>query len=220
MQEPPIGKALDWHGAKPPVRVVLHGQYCRLEPLEAGHAEGLFTAFQADTEGRNWTYMVNGPYPDFAPFKAWIKQASTGDDPLFFAICLPDGPPLGYASYMRIVPAMGVMEVGSINLAPALQATRAATEAQYLLMRHAFALGYRRYEWKCDSLNAPSIKAAKRLGFSFEGTFRQAMVYKGRNRDTAWFSVLDSEWPALDARFKRWLAPENFDPRGQQLSPL
>lgn len=220
MQEQPIGETVEWHGAKRPARRVLAGQYCRLEPLEARHAEALFKAFQADTEGRNWTYMVNGPYPEFPPFKAWIESASTGEDPLFFAIALPDGTPLGYASYMRIAPKMGVMEVGSINLAPALQATRAATEAHYLLMREAFRLDYRRYEWKCDALNTPSLKAAKRLGFTYEGTFRQALVYKGRNRDTAWFSVLDNEWPALKARFERWLAPENFDASGQQLSPL
>jgi len=220
MHKQPIGKALDWHGAKRPERLVLQGQYCRLEPLEAGHTEGLFKAFQADTKGRNWTYMVNGPYPDLPPFKAWVSKASTGKDPLFFAICLPDGTPLGYASYMRIAPEMGVMEVGSINLSPALQGTRAATEAQYLLMQHAFQLGYRRFEWKCDALNAASIKAAQRLGFTYEGTFRQALVYKGRNRDTAWFSVLNSEWPALKARFERWLAPENFDSGGQQLTAL
>lgn len=216
----PVGTPIDWRGAACPARVSLAGRYCRLEPLGADHAPALFAAFQADRQGRNWTYMVNGPYAGLSDFTEWISQASEGQDPLFYAICDTNGAPLGYAGFMRIDAAMGVMEVGSINFSPALQGTRSASEAMFLMMRHAFRLGYRRFEWKCDSLNAPSIRAAKRLGFTFEGVFRQAVVYKGRNRDTAWFSVLDSEWPALERAFTAWLAEKNFDSDGQQAKSL
>ena len=216
-----IGEALDWSGATPPPRVVLQGQHCRIEPLNPAHADDLFAATQADPDGRNWTYLFEAPISNLADFKAWTAKASTSEDPLFHAIIsLETGKAVGYATYMRVVPVMGVIEIGNIHMSPALQGTRASTEAMYLLMKQAFALGYRRYEWKCDSLNAPSRRAAKRLGFTFEGIFRQALVYKGRNRDTAWFSVVDSDWPVLEQAFEAWLSPSNFDKSGNQINKL
>jgi RimJ/RimL family protein N-acetyltransferase len=201
-----------------PPREPMQGRFCRLEPLDPDrHAESLFQAFAADTEGRNWTYLAYGPFGCLASYRTWIDAHCRGDDPLFFAICpTSDGKPVGVASYLRIAPAHGSIEVGHILFAPALQQTVAATEAMVLMMKHAFELGYRRYEWKCDALNAASRKAAQRLGLSFEGIFRQATVYKGRNRDTAWYAAIDSEWPALSAAFLAWLDPGNFDGRGQQ----
>ncbi|PWL37248.1 MAG: GNAT family N-acetyltransferase [Marivita sp. XM-24bin2] len=192
------------------------GRYCSVVPLSADHADDLYTAFRADLDDRIWTYLPNGPYHDPAQFRAWLSEAIQKDDPLMHAIVV-DGRAVGHASYLRIAPASACIEVGFINLSPALQKTRAATEFQFLMMRRAFdELGYRRYEWKCDALNAPSRRAAERLGFTYEGTFRQATHYKGRNRDTAWFSIIDSDWPDLKARFTRWLDPANFDARGRQ----
>ncbi len=192
------------------------GRYCSVVPLSLDHADDLYTAFRADEENRIWTYLPNGPYNDPADFRAWVNEAIQKDDPLMHAIVV-DGCALGHASYLRITPASASIEVGFINLSPALQRTRAATEFQFLMMQRTFdELGYRRYEWKCDALNAPSRKAAERLDFTYEGTFRQATHYKGRNRDTAWFSIIDNEWPGLKQRFERWLAPENFDDTGTQ----
>ena len=217
----PIGRALDWKPAPLPPRVVLQGQYCAVVPLEPHHAPELFAATQLDPDGRNWTYLFEDPITDLETFKAWAARACQSKDPLYHAIISAEtGKAVGYATYMRIVPQMGVIEVGNIHMSPALQGTRAATEAMYLMMKQVFALGYRRYEWKCDSLNAPSRRAAGRLGFSFEGIFRQALVYKSRNRDTAWFSVLDSEWPALEKAFESWLDPSNFDASGVQREKL
>lgn len=196
------------------------GRYCSVVPLTMDHADDLYAAFRQDTEDRIWTYLPNGPYHDPGTFRAWVEQAIAMDDPLMHAIVV-DGRALGHASYLRIAPASACIEVGFINLSPALQRTRSATEFQFLMMARAFDdLGYRRYEWKCDALNAPSRKAAERLGFTYEGTFRQATHYKGRNRDTAWFSIIDSEWPDLKARFNRWLSPENFDEHGMQRQTL
>ena len=216
----PIGEPLDWQGAKKPQHTMLAGRYCGLEPFSPRHSKALFEAFSADTDGRCWTYLPNGPYAAFDDFAAYIASISQSDDPLFFAICDGTGTPLGYASLLRISPEAGSIEVGWINLSPALQGTRASTEAQFLLMRYVFQLGYRRYEWKCDALNAPSRRTAARLGFTFEGVFRQATVYKSRNRDTAWFSVIDSEWPALCAGFEAWLSPDNFSDDGRQKAKL
>jgi RimJ/RimL family protein N-acetyltransferase len=172
-------------------------------------------------DGRTWTYLPYGPFVDTASHRDWVAEAAAGDDPQFHAIVdAASGQALGVASYLRIAPASGSIEVGHIRYAPALQGTVAATEAMYLMMQRVFALGYRRYEWKCDALNAPSRRAAQRLGFSFEGVFRQATVYKGRNRDTAWYSVIDREWPALDEVFRRWLAPGNFDGGARQRESL
>jgi RimJ/RimL family protein N-acetyltransferase len=218
----PVGAPLDITLPRPrPARTPMKGQWCDVVPLDPDlHAKGLFAAYSADTEGRIWTYLPQGPFADFAGFRAWMDATCLTDDPLFHTI-LVDGAPLGVASLMRIDPANGVIEVGNINFAPALSRTRAATEAMYLMMRRAFEeLGYRRYEWKCDALNAPSRQAAARLGFTYEGTFRQAITYKGRNRDTAWFSILDSEWPQLRAGFEVWLDSANFDDAGRQRKPL
>lgn len=214
----PIGAPVSTTLPRPrPQRRDMPGKWCDVVPLNSdAHAAALFDAYAADTAGRIWTYLPQGPFADLAGFRAWMDATCLTDDPLFHTI-LVDGQPLGVASLMRIDPAHGVIEVGHINYAPALSQTRAATEAMYLLMSRAFdELGYRRYEWKCDALNAPSRRAALRLGFTYEGTFRQAITYKGRNRDTAWFSIIDSEWPRLKAGFVAWLDPENFDPQGRQ----
>jgi RimJ/RimL family protein N-acetyltransferase len=177
----------------------------------------LFEANALDADGRNWTYLFVGPFPDFAEYRAWVESQCKSSDPLFYAVVDSAlGRATGVASYLRIAPAAGSIEVGHINFSPLLQRTRAATEAMYLMMRHAFELGYRRYEWKCDSLNAPSRAAALRLGLSYEGIFRQAIVVKGRSRDTAWFAAIDQEWPELKNAFERWLDPENFDNEGRQ----
>jgi RimJ/RimL family protein N-acetyltransferase len=220
----PIGAPLpDWTARPRPVRTVLQGRFCRLEPLDpARHIADLFAALMLDTERRNWTYLPVGPFETLEAFRAYIESISVGDDPVFYAVIdRATTKAVGYASLMRIDPKSGVIEVGSINYSPLLQRKPAATEAMYLLMRYVFdTLGYRRYEWKCNAANAPSRAAAARLGFTYEGTFRQAMVVKGRNRDTAWFSILDSEWPPLKAGFERWLAPENFDAQGQQRQSL
>ncbi len=220
----PIGASLpDWSPCPPPPRETMEGRFCRVEPLDpARHAEDLFEAFSADAEARIWTYLPYGPFATLADFQAWMEKTCRGDDPLFHAVVDREtSRALGVASYLRITPAVGVIEVGHINFAPALQRTPAATEAMYLMMARVFdALGYRRYEWKCDALNAASQAAARRLGFTYEGIFRQATIYKARNRDTAWFAILDSEWPAAKAAFQAWLSPENFDAEGRQKRSL
>ena len=215
----PVGLPLpDWTPPAAPPREPLQGRWCRLEPLDpVRHAGELYRAYSADTEGRLWTYLPYGPFTNLEEFTVWLKRDCLAADPLFFAIIdLATGRATGVASYLRIAPTAGSIEVGHINYAPELQRTVAATEAMYLLMKRAFELGYRRYEWKCDSLNEPSRAAALRLGFSYEGLFRQAAIYKGRSRDTAWYSALDKEWPALRDAFERWLDPANFDSRGSQ----
>lgn len=193
-----------------------------MEPLDADrHGAQLFAANAADAEGRSWTYLAYGPFASLADYRAWLSTSCAAEDPLFFAIVdRRDGTPAGVASYLRITPASGSIEVGHLNFAPRLQRTAAATEAMFLLMQWAFEVGYRRYEWKCDALNAPSRAAAERFGLSFEGIFRQATVYKGRSRDTAWYAAIDSEWPALRAAFETWLAPANFDGQGNQRQRL
>ena len=198
------------------------GRFCRVEPLTESHAADLYAANGLDRDGRNWTYLGVGPFADFEGYRAWVASVVPGEDPLFQAIIdLKSNKPVGVASFMRIDPKNGVIEVGHLNFSPALQRTPAATEAMFLMMRRAFdELGYRRYEWKCDSLNAPSRRAAERLGFVYEGTFRQALVYKGRSRDTAWFSIIDREWPALKNAYDSWLAPANFEAGGQQREAL
>ncbi len=218
----PIGRPVDGAFPRPlPPRSPNEGRFVRLEPLTVAHAAGLYEVFAEDAGGRGWTYLPRGPFADLADAEAWAATAEQSRDPLYFAICAPDGTPLGFCSYLRIDPANGVIEVGFIHLSPRLQRTAAATEAMYLMMARAFdELGYRRYEWKCDALNMPSRRAAQRLGFSYEGTFRQAVIVKGRNRDTAWFSIIDGEWPALRARFQAWLDPSNFDADGRQIRPL
>lgn len=220
----PIGFSLPGWSARPrPPRQAMAGRYCRVEPIDPdAHAEALHRANARDAEGRIWTYLGYGPFASLGDYRAWMEQACLGDDPLFHAIVDgKSGDAVGVASYLRIDPPMGVIEVGHINYSPALQHTRAATEAMYLMMRRVFdELGYRRYEWKCDALNAPSRAAAERLGFTYEGIFRQAMIYKGRNRDTAWYSIVDGEWPRLRDAFEAWLDPANFDGEGKQRARL
>lgn len=219
----PIGFPLpDWSIPSSPPREPIEGQFCRLEPLNADrHATALFEANAADEDGRSWTYLAYGPFHTLRSYRDWMSMYCGGDDPLFFAIVdKADGQPAGVASYLRVTPASGSIEVGHIHYAPRLQRRPAATEAMYLLMKRAFELGYRRYEWKCDALNAASRAAAQRLGLSFEGIFRQATVYKGRNRDTAWYAAIDTEWPALREAFLAWLAPSNFDAEGRQRTRL
>lgn len=220
----PIGWPIpDWKPATLPTKDALNGRYCRLERLNsADHSNALFDAFSEDTDNKIWTYLPHGPFENHESHRVWTMNAQSLSDPYFYAIRdLDRNRVTGYASLMRIKPAAGSIEVGGINYAPALQKTRAASEAMYLMMRHAFEdLGYRRYEWKCDALNAGSCKAARRLGFTFEGTFRHALVYKGRNRDTAWFSILDGEWARLKSGYENWLHSDNFDADGKQKTPL
>jgi RimJ/RimL family protein N-acetyltransferase len=201
----------------------MEGRFCRLVPLDpVKHARELFEANSLDKDGRNWTYLFVGPFADFENYSAWLEQVAKNDDPLFHTIVDKEsGKAVGVATFMRIDRAHGVIEVGNINYSPLLQRKPAATEAMFLMMRRAFdELGYRRYEWKCDSLNGPSRAAALRLGFTYEGLFRQAAIYKGRSRDTTWFSIIDSEWPALRGAHEQWLAPENFDAQGHQKRKL
>lgn len=218
-----VGVALpDWTRPPFPPRAVLEGRTCRVEPLDpARHADDLFAANALDVDGRGWTYLPYGPFADRSAYDAWMSKTCLGEDPLFHAIVdAATGRAVGVASYLRIDPAAGSIEVGHLRFSPLLQRSVASTEAMYLMMKRVFELGYRRYEWKCDALNAPSRAAAERLGFTFEGVFRQAIVVKRRNRDTAWFSILDSEWPRLDAAFRRWLDPANFAPDGAQRTSL
>lgn len=220
----PIGAPVpDWSKRPLPPRTPMIGRYCSVEPLDPSrHGDQLFEANALDEGGRNWTYLFAEPPSNRDAYKTWLTAKASENDPLFHAIVDSERDmAVGVASFMRIDADNGVMEVGHLNFSPALQRSRAATEAMYLMMRRAFEeLGYRRYEWKCDSLNAPSQAAARRLGFRYEGLFRQAVVYKGRNRDTAWFSILDSEWPALKNAFERWLDPANFDSQGGQRDSL
>ncbi|GAC1326213.1 MAG: GNAT family protein [Collimonas sp.] len=220
----PVGAPVPgWSARAKPPRNVIEGRYCRLEPLDPQrHAADLYAAYSKAPDDRDWTYLSVGPFADAASYRDYAERAAASLDPLHYAVIeRKTGRAVGTLALMRIDPANGVIEVGFVTFSPLLKRTPVSTEAQFLLMKHAFdQLGYRRYEWKCDSLNAPSRQAAERLGFQFEGIFRQAVVYKGRNRDTAWFSIVDREWPALRAAFERWLAPENFDAQGQQLASL
>lgn len=219
----PIGESLaHWHEPKPPSHTPMEGRFCRLEALSAeNHAEDLYAAISQDHDGRSWTYLPYGPFESFEDYQAWLQGMSQRDDPLFFAIIRKsDGRAVGVASYLRITPTHGSVEVGHLHFSDQLKRSPVATEAMFLMMKRAFDQGYRRYEWKCDALNAPSFAAAQRLGFRHEGTFRQANVYKGRTRDTAWFSIIDSEWPALSRAFAKWLSPENFDASGKQRTRL
>ena len=220
----PIGQAVpDWSAALAPPHTLLDGYFCRLYPLDPDvHSRDLFDAFALDREGRNWTYLPHGPFFEFPIFEKWMAAICRQDDIQFYAITdSQTGQAVGIASYLRIQPAAGSIEVGYLNFSPLLQKRPAATEAMYLMMQRAFLeLGYRRYEWKCDVLNTASRQAATRLGFRFEGVFRQANVYKGRDRDTAWFSILDREWQALEPGYKEWLEGVRSSPDGQQKESL
>jgi RimJ/RimL family protein N-acetyltransferase len=226
---PPV--SLSWKPVLPPCRVTLRGRYVALEPLEANrHSPALWSAVRGRDEV--WTWLADGPYATEADLRRSLLEKETSRDAVFFALVPHSagrssdagsggGAAAGYASFMRIEPAHGVIEVGNILMAPSLQRTRAATEAMYLMASHVFdQLGYRRYEWKCNAENAPSRRAALRLGFTFEGIFRQHMVVKDRNRDTAWFAMLDSEWPARKAPLEAWLDHGNFDAEGVQKKRL
>jgi RimJ/RimL family protein N-acetyltransferase len=218
----PIGEPVrDWTPPPPVARshaARMKGRFCHLEPLESSrHAADLFGANSRDGDGRMWTYMPYGPFDTQPAYAAWVDAVASENDPLFFAIVdESSGRATGVASFLRIDPPAGAIEVGHIAYSPLLQRTPAATETMFLMMRLAFELGYRRYEWKCDALNAGSRRAAQRLGLSYEGIFRQARVYKNRNRDTAWFAAIDKEWPRLERAFEHWLAPANFDAEGRQ----
>lgn len=219
----PVGARVDPSPAKLPQRSMLEGRYIVLAPLDPrAHAEALWEQTQGLHNDRLWLYLFDGPFPDRRAFYIDLERKTVSADPLFFAILdKVSGRAAGYAAFMRMESMHRCIEVGSILYAPAFQRTRGATEAMYLMARHVFEdLGYRRYEWKCNALNQPSRRAALRLGFTFEGIFRQHMVIKGRNRDTAWFSMLDSEWPARKQAFERWLDPLNFDEEGRQRSSL
>jgi RimJ/RimL family protein N-acetyltransferase len=219
----PIGFPLpSWSPPPAPPRQSAEGRFCRLEPLDPDrHVVKLFAANADDADGRDWTYLPYGPFRTLPSYRSWVETYCLGNDPLFFAVVeVAVGRPLGVASYLRITPGSGSIEVGHIHYSPRLKRSPAATEAMYLMMRTAFELGYRRYEWKCDALNAASRPAAQRLGLSFEGVFRQATIYKGRNRDTAWYAAIDTEWPALRESFLAWLDPSNFDQHGRQRTRL
>lgn len=220
----PVGDTLEnWQSRQAPERQLMQGRYCTVEPLyPAIHAQQLYQAFAEDSGGIDWTYMSYGPFNDFEGFNQWLLDLCCKDDPLFFAIIdKRTSLAVGMASFLRMDTASGVIEVGHIHFSPQLQKTRMATEAMYLMMHRVFdELGYRRYEWKCDACNQGSKNAALRLGFQFEGVFRQAMVYKQRNRDTAWFSIIDKEWPAIKVAFEGWLDVTNFDDQGLQIRTL
>jgi RimJ/RimL family protein N-acetyltransferase len=210
-----------WRPRPRPEPGPFHGRHCAVVPLRPEHAAELYPTCAAPGTESLWTYLADGPYPDLTEFAARIER--TVDDPgnETVAVLGPDGVAGGIASYLRIDPGNGSVEVGGILLGTSLQRTTAATEAMYLMARHVFDdLGYRRYEWKCDALNASSRAAAERLGFVFEGVHRNAVVYKGRNRDTAWFSVTDAEWPAIAAGLRGWLDEGNFDAEGRQRKRL
>jgi RimJ/RimL family protein N-acetyltransferase len=219
----PIGFSVsNWKPPPTPVSQTMEGEYCRIEPLNPDlHAAAIYDANARDTEGINWTYLPYGPFETLDKYFDWMKQSCLGSDPMFFAIIdKTKGYASGVASFLNIKQDVGTIEVGHINYSPLLQQTTAATEAMYLMMQYVFDLGYRRYEWKCNVLNAGSRTAAQRLGFSFEGIFRQAMIAKGRNRDTAWYSIIDTEWPSLHDAFLRWLEPSNFEKDGKPRTRL
>ena len=217
----PTPTQLDWRPVPPPRPVTLRGRYVTLEPLSAErHAAALWQA----TEGHDelWTWLAQGPYANGIEMMDALERWRQAESAVLLAIVPAEtGLAAGWASYMRIKPAHGVIEVGNVLFSPSLQRTRAATEAMYLMAGHAFdRLGYRRYEWKCNAGNLPSRRAAARVGFTFEGIFRQHMVVKGRSRDTAWFAMLDHEWPSRKRAFEAWLDPANFDENGKQLKSL
>ncbi len=218
-----VGNLIEnWSEAKNPEHKVMKGEYCSLEPIDIDkHANKLLTNLSFENQGESWTYLPYGPFIDQGEFHSWLSATNAEQDTKLYAILNTKQEPIGIAGYLRINPKHGVIEVGHIHYSKLLQKTPAATEAMYLMMKYAFEeLGYRRYEWKCNSLNETSRNAALRLGFKFEGIFRQSNVFKKRNRDTAWFSIIDSEWLEIKNRFLQWLRRENFDMNGKQISSL
>lgn len=219
----PTGETLpNWEIPPVPERAVLNGKYCRLEPLQAiRHAADLHREFSPDAAAKNWTYLPYGPFSTEQSYREWVEEKESLADPLLFAVVpLETETPAGVTGFLRFSPENGCIEIGHIHFAECLKCTPTATEAIALMLRHAFALGYRRCEWKCDSLNAASRRAALRYGFTFEGVFRKHVIYKGRNRDTAWYSIVDTDWEKLVPAFDRWLAPSNFDGNGIQRERL
>ena len=220
----PVGEPLTgWEPARSPHAEVLQGRYCRLERLDPDrHAGHLYSAYAAAPDAADWTYMSVGPFDSPEAYRAWAVAAAAVSDPRHYAVVDPVSRcALGTLSLMRPDPGNGSIEVGWVMFSRSLQRTPASTEAQYLLIRHVFDdLGYRRYEWKCDGLNQASRRAALRLGFRYEGTFRDHMIYKGRNRDTAWFSLTRTDWSRARGAFEEWLEPSNFDAEGRQHIPL
>lgn len=218
-----LGPRLHWSPVARPDRTPLRGRFVSLEPFDASrHADALYHASHGDNLDPNlWTYMSAGPWPDVDAYHEWVAEHARSNDPLFFAIVPTGGEAAGQATYMRIDEKNGVIEIGNIWFGAALQRTKAATEAISLLAKHAFdQLGYRRFEWKCHALNQRSRNAAERLGFTYEGTFRNAIIQRDRNRDTAWYSITDQEWPRVRAAFETWLADDNFDAAGRQIRSL
>jgi RimJ/RimL family protein N-acetyltransferase len=218
----PVGPVVDPlpPGSRPDLRP-LHGLWVMLEPVSAGrHARDLYASIEGSDD--LWTWMAYGPWENFEAFEVWLREREAARDPWFYAVVRRDGAQAcGMGAFMRCDAANGVIEIGNIWLSPGLQKTREATEAIFLMIRHCFDdLGVRRLEWKCDALNAPSRKSAARFGFTFEGIFHQHMIIKGRNRDTAWFAMLDKDWHRIRAGFERWLRPENFDEKGRQKARL
>jgi len=214
---------LNWHPAATPERRTLTGRTINLAPLDvATHGDDLWEALQGpDCDPLLWDYLPYGPFPERAPFDAWLAGNAASTDPLFFAVIdRQSGRAVGLLSFLRIFPKDGSIEIGHIAYGRVMQRSPASTEAVYLLAKLAFELGYRRLEWKCNALNARSMRAAQRLGFTYEGTFRQATVVKDRNRDTAWFSIIDSEWARCQRAFEAWLAASNLDANGQQRERL
>lgn len=213
---------IDWENAKLPGTEILCGNSCRCEPLNRDqHGKQLYESYSVDRENKIWTYLPYGPFDSLQDYLGWMDSACFNGDPYFYAIIdNQSDTALGVASYLNITPVHGSIEVGHINYSPGLQRSIASTETMYLMMKNAFELGYRRYEWKCNSLNEKSRNAALRLGFTHEGIFRQMMVVKGRNRDSAWYSLLDCEWPEIKQAFETWLSLENFDDTGNQIIPL
>lgn len=220
----PLGPEVTaWSERARPGPTPVAGRYCRLEPVSVEqHAQALFESYMRAPDGRDWTYLFAERPESASKFRQYLTRLAASSDPLHYAIVdLATGRPVGTAALMRIDPAHGVIEIGYLVFSPLLKKTRAATEAMYLLMRRVFdELHYRRCEWKCDSLNAASRAAALRYGFAFEGVFRNASVYKGRSRDTAWFAIIDTQWPKIRAAFEHWLDPQNFDSAGMQRRPL
>jgi RimJ/RimL family protein N-acetyltransferase len=219
----PIGPEVAPHAARRPERTPIDGRDVVLAPIDvAAHGPGLYALSHGAERDAQWMYLWDGPYASEAAFLDSLAIKAASEDPFFYAIVeRASGDAVGVASYLRITPKDRTIEVGGILFTPRLQRTRGATEAMYLMARHAFeTLGYRRYEWKCNALNAPSRRAARRLGFTFEGIFRQHMIVKGRSRDTAWFAMIDRDWPTRRAAFDAWLAPDNFDAAGRQRAAL
>ena len=213
----------NWKTCHAPSRENMQGRFCRLTPLNADkHAKDLSKAYAKDTKYESWIYLPYGPFANYKSYYSWVKKNSYSNDPLFYTIInLKNNSAIGVASFLRIYPDIGSIEVGHIHYSPLLQKTIMATEAMYLMMYRVFAeLKYRRYEWKCDALNKKSRNAALRLGFTFEGIFRQSTIYKKRNRDTAWYSIIDTEWPKLKKTFTLWLDPLNFDNKGMQKATI